>query len=79
MKNNEHLFYLSIIIYCWINILPLNTALPKNSMNYIKILNKTHFSCDDEENILHLSKFNDDYCDCIDGSDENSKIIFFYF
>lgn len=39
------------------------------------VLNDTHFSCDDGENILDLDKFNDDFCDCRDGSDENSNFI----
>jgi len=38
---------------------------------FINQINKTHFSCDNEQNIFPMCKFNDDYCDCIDGSDEN--------
>jgi len=38
-----------------------------------KLFNKTHFICDDQK-ILNINKFNDDYCDCVDGSDENSKL-----
>ncbi len=41
-------------------------------VKFIKVLNKTHFECD-ENKILKMSAFNDDYCDCNDGSDENSK------
>jgi hypothetical protein len=41
---------------------------------YINQLNKTHFTCGQDKNvILHIAKFNDDFCDCDDGSDENSK------
>ncbi len=43
-------------------------------INYIKLLNKTHFSCD-ENKILKMNQFNDDFCDCEDGSDENSKLL----
>lgn len=38
---------------------------------YINKLNSTHFSCDSNRKILPLEKFNDNYCDCEDGSDEN--------
>ena len=38
---------------------------------YINKLNSTHFSCDNNQKILSLDKFNDNYCDCEDGSDEN--------
>jgi hypothetical protein len=44
-----------------------------NEVKQIKVLNKTHFSCD-ENKILKISAYNDDFCDCEDGSDENSKI-----
>jgi hypothetical protein len=54
-------------------ILTLYISLKCSEINYIKLLNKTHFSCDDEKNILNINKFNDDYCDCLDGSDENSN------
>jgi len=37
------------------------------------IVNDTHFICDDGKNILDVDKFNDDFCDCKDGSDENSN------
>ncbi len=40
---------------------------------FINVLNKTHFSCDDKK-ILKMKQFNDDFCDCEDGSDENSTI-----
>ncbi len=36
-------------------------------------LNQTHFKCDEGKNILELSKVNDDYCDCADGTDESSR------
>lgn len=39
---------------------------------YIKKINSTHFSCDNNQKILSLEKLNDDYCDCQDGSDENT-------
>ena len=38
---------------------------------YINKINSTHFSCDNNTKILTIDKFNDDYCDCEDGSDEN--------
>ena len=38
---------------------------------YINKINSTHFSCDSNRKILPLEKFNDNYCDCEDGSDEN--------
>ena len=38
---------------------------------FINKINSTHFSCDNNKKILSLEKFNDDYCDCDDGSDEN--------
>jgi hypothetical protein len=38
---------------------------------YINQINSTHFSCDNNKKILPLEKFNDDFCDCEDGSDEN--------
>ncbi len=63
MKNNLTLisfFLLLTILYC-------------NHISYIKTLNKTHFYCDNEQKILSINKFNDDFCDCNDGSDENSN------
>ena len=42
-----------------------------SSQIYIHKINSSHFSCDNNTKILPIEKFNDDYCDCIDGSDEN--------
>ncbi len=56
-----------LIILCCILVIK------SNDIKHIKVLNKTHFSCD-ENNILKISAYNDDFCDCKDGSDENSKI-----
>ena len=39
-----------------------------------KKINETHFECDNGAKILEVHKINDDYCDCIDGSDETSII-----
>jgi len=63
------------IIKCDISISKLNKDLLKDFENYklANFINKTHFSCDNGNNILTLDKFNDDFCDCQDGSDENSK------
>jgi hypothetical protein len=44
-----------------------------NCSYYINMINKTHFDCDQGKNILHINKFNDDFCDCQDGRDENSN------
>lgn len=44
-----------------------------------KILNSTHFSCDNGTNILNLKNFNDDFCDCQDGADENSNLLIILF
>ena len=38
---------------------------------YINRINSTHFSCDNNSKIFPLEKYNDDFCDCEDGSDEN--------
>ena len=38
---------------------------------YINKINSTHFSCDKNKKILPIEKFNDNYSDCEDGSDEN--------
>ena len=38
---------------------------------YIHKINSTHFSCDNNTKIFTLEKFNDNFCDCEDGSDEN--------
>ena len=42
-----------------------------SSQIYINKINSTHFSCDNNTKIFPLEKFNDDFCDCEDGSDEN--------
>ena len=53
----------------------LNKDILKEFNNYKPaiFLNSTHFSCDEGSNILSSKKFNDDFCDCQDGADENSK------
>jgi hypothetical protein len=38
----------------------------------IKVINQTFFSCDGNKT-FSMDKFNDNFCDCDDGSDENSK------
>ena len=43
-----------------------------SKQTYIKTINSTHFSCDNGQKILSLEKVNDNYCDCDDGSDENT-------
>lgn len=64
---------------CDISISKLSKDVLKDFESYktANFINKTHFSCDEGTNILPLDKFNDDFCDCIDGSDENSKNLFF--
>ena len=56
------------------NNIALNSLL-KDDYNsnqiYINKINATHFSCDNNKKILPIEKFNDNYCDCEDGSDEN--------
>ena len=42
-----------------------------NHQILINQINSTHFSCDNNKKIFSLEKFNDDFCDCEDGSDEN--------
>ena len=42
-----------------------------SSQKYITKINSSHFSCDNNTKIFPLEKFNDDFCDCEDGSDEN--------
>ena len=42
-----------------------------SSQIFIHKINSTHFSCDNDTKIFSLEKFNDDFCDCEDGSDEN--------
>ncbi len=76
-KNFTILFILNIInlIICDVSISKLNKDVLKDFEN-LKIalfLNETHFSCDKGQNILDMNKFNDDFCDCKDGSDENSN------
>jgi hypothetical protein len=36
----------------------------------INQINRTHFICDTNKT-LHMNNFNDDFCDCDDGTDEN--------
>ncbi len=71
------ILYVFVLINCDVTISKLNKDVLKDFENYkiAHFINKTHFSCDDGNNILHLNKFNDDFCDCKDGSDENSKKI----
>lgn len=65
---------------CDISISKLNKDVLKDfeMLKLATFLNDTHFSCDNGENILDLDKFNDDFCDCKDGSDENSNNHFKY-
>ena len=74
--------FLFLIPYVIPFILNTNKDNPEKSFNiqqsdliseqiYIKKLNSTHFTCDNNTKILPLEKFNDDFCDCEDGSDEN--------
>ena len=61
---------------CDLSISKLNKDI-LSEFNYYKpanFLNTTHFSCDNGTNIFPAIKFNDDFCDCIDGADENSII-----
>lgn len=44
-----------------------------NNLKKLEVVNITHFSCDNGENILSKNKVNDDFCDCVDGTDENSN------
>lgn len=82
IKNFAILFVLNIIfsIICDVSISKLKKDVLRDFENYkvAIILNDTHFSCDDGENILDLDKFNDDFCDCKDGSDENSILYYFF-
>jgi hypothetical protein len=77
IKNFAILFALNQIFYmiCDVSISKLKKDVLKEFENYkvAMVLNDSHFSCDDGENILDLDKFNDDFCDCRDGSDENSN------
>jgi protein kinase C substrate 80K-H len=34
------------------------------------MIDNTHFICDDNKT-LHIENFNDNFCDCEDGQDEN--------
>jgi len=85
ISNNLALLFMLNIIYtfmCDISISKLNKDVLKDFDNYkvAIFLNYTHFSCDNGQNVLDLPKFNDDFCDCKDGSDENSKLsTFIYF
>ena len=73
------LFFLNVIAFskCDISISKLSKDILKDFNNYkvANFINNTHFSCDNGENILELEKFNDDFCDCLDGSDENSNYL----
>ena len=42
-----------------------------SSQIFITKINSSHFSCDNNTKIFPFEKFNDDFCDCEDGSDEN--------
>ena len=77
-------YYLLLIQFAFSFISKLNNdnsdknkinILTNNDFNlnqiYIHKINSTHFSCDDNKKILSIDKFNDNYCDCEDGSDEN--------
>lgn len=69
------LFNIIFSIICDVSISKLNKDVLKDFENYkvANFLNDTHFSCDNGEIILDIDKFNDDFCDCNDGSDENSN------
>ena len=65
--------HFSIIISIYI-IKSIICFIPKEEytkQKFIKIINTTHFSCDNDKHIFPIKNFNDDYCDCDDGSDEN--------
>ena len=38
--------------------------------SHLNQINGTHFICDGNKTLL-MNNFNDDYCDCDDGTDEN--------
>lgn len=65
---------------CYIALSKVTKDLLKDLHEYdfAKIFNSTHFSCDKGNKILDMGKLNDDFCDCQDGSDENSKIVITY-
>lgn len=72
-------FYMVVIIF-FPTILTINFGYNFYDKHYISndviypvLLNKTHFSCDSGNKLLSMNKINDDYCDCADGADENSK------
>lgn len=52
------------------NFIPSDLSNDNKNQAFIKKINLTHFSCDNGK-ILPNEKFNDDFCDCLDGSDEN--------
>jgi len=83
IKNWILVFLLNFIFvfYCDTSISKLNIDVLKDFENYktINHLNSTHFSCDNGERILDIDRFNDDFCDCKDGSDENSNWFFLLF
>ena len=65
--------HFSIIISIYI-LKSIICFIPKEEytkQKFIKIINTTHFSCDNDKHIFPIKNFNDDYCDCDDGSDEN--------
>lgn len=60
-----------------ISISKLNKDILREFNNYKPAIfhNSTNFSCDNGSNNLTADKFNDDFCDCEDGADENSNLI----
>lgn len=83
IKNLIFVFLLNLIFvfHCDTSISKLTIDVLKDFENYktANLLNSTHFSCDNGERILDIEKFNDDFCDCKDGSDENSNSFFLLF
>jgi hypothetical protein len=75
-KFNLKYIWAYIFIFQIISLIP-SVLLNDQVIKYIEVLNKTHFLCDTNK-ILKLDKFNDDFCDCDDGVDENSKWILKY-
>ena len=62
-----------IISVLYICLIHSSTLSDSSGFIFAKVLNETHFSCDNEKNILNLDRINDDSCDCDDGTDENRK------